>query len=89
MVSAIPWPLNPQERDLLPNVQDGGSVLGLVWTGRENLVPIRVQALDCPAVAGCYTNYTIPATINDEYFKEKMLSIKDLVLIYFVILKGG
>ena len=37
MVNATPRPLNPQERDLVPFIQEVGWAPGPVWTGAKNL----------------------------------------------------
>jgi hypothetical protein len=48
VVSATPWPIYPQERDLAPTVSEAGWAPGLVWTGTENLAPTGIQFLDHP-----------------------------------------
>jgi hypothetical protein len=42
-------PFFPQERDLVPIVQEAGWVPGPVWTGAENLAPTKIQYPDRPA----------------------------------------
>jgi len=46
VVSAMSWPLYPQERDQMSILEEAGWVPGTLWTGVENrisLVPTRVQ----------------------------------------------
>jgi len=39
------------ERDLVPIVQEAGWAAGPVWTGAENLAPVGIQSLCCPALS--------------------------------------
>jgi hypothetical protein len=44
-----PQPLNGQERDPIPIVQEAGWVSGPVWRGAENLVHTGIPSPDRPA----------------------------------------
>jgi hypothetical protein len=39
MINAPPWLLLPQQRNLVPILQESLWIPGLVWTGAENLAP--------------------------------------------------
>ena len=51
----------PQERDLVPIVQDAGWARGPVWMGAENLAPLRSDPQTVQPVLSPYTNYAILA----------------------------
>ena len=59
--NATPQPLQPWERDLVPNVQEAWWVLGLVWMGPESLASTGVEPQIVQPTASQYTNYTILA----------------------------
>ena len=46
VVNATPRPLYPQERDLVPIVQEAGWAPGPVWTGAENLAGAGIRFPD-------------------------------------------
>lgn len=58
-VNAIPRPLYPQERHLVPVVQDAGWAIGPVWTGVEILAFTGIQSLGLPTRWSCYTEYAV------------------------------
>jgi len=43
-----PWPLYPQERDLVPTVQEAVWAPEPVWAGAENLVSAGILLSDLP-----------------------------------------
>ena len=49
VVNATPWLLYLQVKDPVHVVQEAGWATGPVWTGAENLAPIRIRSLDHPA----------------------------------------
>jgi hypothetical protein len=51
----------PQERDLVPTVQDVGWARGLVWMGAENLAPLRFGPQTVQPILSPYTDYAILA----------------------------
>ena len=48
MVNTTPWPLDPQEGELVPHVQEAGWVPGPTWTGAENLAPTGIPSPERP-----------------------------------------
>jgi hypothetical protein len=59
VVNAMPWPLNPWERDLVPTIQEAGWAPWLVWTGAENLTSTSIRCLAVQHVASHYTEYVV------------------------------
>jgi hypothetical protein len=49
VVKAMPQPLYPWKKDLVPTVQEAGWAPGQIWLGAENLALTMVRSSDCPA----------------------------------------
>jgi hypothetical protein len=39
VVNAMPWPLHPQNREIVPTAQEARWAPGPVWTSMESLTP--------------------------------------------------
>jgi hypothetical protein len=59
LVRATFWPHYPQERELVPILQEVGSYQGPVWMGAENVAPPGFNSQTVQPVASGYTNYAI------------------------------
>jgi len=49
VVNAMSWLLYPQERELVPIIQEAGWAPGPIWMGAENLTPTGIRSSDRPA----------------------------------------
>jgi len=63
-VSVTPRPLFTPGKDPVPIVQEAGWAPGSVWTGAENLVPIRIRSPDRPARSQLLYRIRYPAYID-------------------------
>jgi hypothetical protein len=61
VVNITPRPLNPRERDPIPNVLEAGWAPGPVWMVAENLAPPGFDPRTVQPVASRYANYAYPA----------------------------
>lgn len=61
MAKAIPQLLYHWERDLVPIIQEAGSVLGLVLTSAENLPSLGIEPQIAQPVVSHNTDHTILA----------------------------
>jgi hypothetical protein len=58
-INAMPRPLNPQERDLVPTIQEAGWAPWPVWTVAENQTSTSIWCLPVQPIASHYTDYLV------------------------------
>jgi hypothetical protein len=63
VVNTAPWPPYPQEKAMVPTVQETGWTRGPLWIGAENFAPTGIEARNAQSVVRYYTNYSIPANL--------------------------
>jgi hypothetical protein len=59
VVNAMPQPLYPRERDLVPTIQEAGLAPQPVWTSAEKLTSTNIWCPLVQPVASHYTNYLV------------------------------
>ena len=73
-VSITPRPLFTRRKDPVPIVQEAGWTSGLVWTGAENLAPIKIRSPNRPARSQslyrlCYSGHKSFLILNIKYLQ--------------------